>query len=119
MIDGSEFTASCMISRINQGIQLNVVMYYTDGSTFTPLMNDANTLIQYTVQNYMIIAKATIKKATIKHKGTYFCYVASFAGNIAMKQTTPQFIQSELSIVNTFILKFTLHFLHPQGQQKL
>lgn len=95
MIDGAEFTASCIISRMNPGTQLKVYMFYSN--SFISLTNDTNTLVQLTTESYMIIAKVTIKNATVRNNGTYHCLVVSFVGKPVMQTTTTQFIERELS----------------------
>lgn len=97
MIDGSEFTASCVISRLNKGTVLNVFMLYSNGLSMTQLMDDDNTIVQYTIKDYIVIATVTIKKASANNNGTYLCYAtAGFAGKPVMQSTTAQFIEREL-----------------------
>ena len=103
MIDGSEFTASCVISRLNKGTYLNVFMLYSNGLSMIQLMNDDNTIVRHTIEDYIVIATVTIKKATASNNGTYLCYAtAGFAGKPVMQSTTAQFIERELLNNNTF-----------------
>lgn len=109
MIDGSQFTASCVISRLSKATYLNVFMLYSNGLSMVQLMNDDNTIVQYTIEDYIVIATVTIKKASINNNGTYLCYAtAGFAGKSVMQSTTTQFIEREfLTISTSYIVLIT------------
>lgn len=101
MIDGAEFTASCVI-RLNEGTKPpRVFMFYSNAlsSDPTPLMEDTNTQLQLTVDttNHVVTQTITIKSASVKNNGTYYCIaVLNFGSDPIVQKMTTQFIEREL-----------------------
>ena len=103
MIDGAEFEASCVI-RMNEAFidAPNVYMFYSNSSLHDsyPLVveDTTNTKLQVTTDtlNRVITATITIKHASVKNNGTYYCVALGF-DNVIKETMTTQFIQRELS----------------------
>lgn len=99
MIDGAEFTASCVI-KLNKAIKPNVFLLHSNAlSNYPlPLMDNTNTHLQITTDwiNHVVTATVTIKNASEKNNGTYYCFVLNFDGDPIMQKITTQFIKREL-----------------------
>ncbi len=101
MIDGAEFTASCVIT-LNKGTTPpTVFMFYSNAlsSDPTPLMEDTNTHLQLTVDttNHLVTKTITIKSASVKNNGTYYCIaLLNFDSDPIVQKMTTQFIKREL-----------------------
>ena len=98
MIDGAEFTASCVI-RINEPTidVANVYIIYTNSSlqySATLVVEDTNTKLQVITDtfNRVTTATVTIKRASVNNNGTYYCIVSGFDNNF-IKEITTRFIQ--------------------------
>ena len=99
MIDGAEFTASCVI-RFNKGIKPNVLIFHSNTLSNYPtkLVEDTNTHLQLTTDmaNHVVTKTVTIKNASVKNNGTYYCIVLNFDGDPIIRTMTTQFIKREL-----------------------
>ena len=101
MIDGTSFTASCVI-RLNKGIEPKVLMLYSNALSNYPtlLVEDTNTYVQHTTDttNHVKMATVNIKNASVENNGTYYCIVLNFDGDPLVQKMTTQFKKRKLWI---------------------
>ena len=104
MIDGAEFTASCVI-RLNKGTKPpQVFMLYSNAISSDPtmLMEDTNTHLRLMVDttNHVVTKTITIKSASVKNNGTYYCIaLLNFDSDPVVQKMTTEFIKRELYMI--------------------
>ena len=100
MIDGADFVASCVIKRFQS--PPHVLMFYSNASSdyATQLRDlvDTNIRLQRTFDTtrHIVMLTLTIKNASLKNNGTYYCILSNFYSGLIVQTLTTQYINREL-----------------------